>query len=73
MPAFIGGAKVISVIDGGSFHVGDAVEISPKHVSKGYHGSGNDNTGDFPMTHNLVSSTNTNDMDVKDQNVTTPI
>lgn len=69
MPAILGALKVISVGSGGVVHVGDVVVIAPKTATKTYAGSGSFNTGDFPSTYNVVSSTNTNDTDLLDENM----
>ncbi|BCJ86666.1 spore germination protein [Effusibacillus dendaii] len=69
MPAILGALKVISVGSSGVVHVGDVLIIAPKAASKTYAGSGSFNTGDFPSTYNVVSSTNTNDQDLVDANV----
>jgi len=41
--------RVDDVNTGGSFHVGDAAELSPKYVAKSAIGSGSFNTGDLPI------------------------
>jgi spore germination protein PA len=69
MPAILGAFKVISVGSGGVVHVGDVALIAPKVATKTYAGSGSFNTGDFPSTYNVVSSTNTNDQDLLDENI----
>ncbi|HEU4964361.1 MAG TPA: spore germination protein [Bacilli bacterium] len=69
MPAILGNLKVINVSSGGVLHIGDVGIISPKTTAKTYSGSGSFNTGDFPQTYNVVSSTNTNDNDVIDDNI----
>lgn len=65
MPSIVGNIKIVSV-GGGVVQFGDAGVIAPKSASKVYSGSGSFNTGDFPNTNNLVSSTNTSDPDVVD-------
>lgn len=69
MPAILGALKVISVGSAGVVHIGDVAVIAPKATAKTYAGSGSFNTGDFPSTYNVVSSTNTNDQDIFDENV----
>ncbi|GAX90239.1 spore germination protein [Effusibacillus lacus] len=69
MPAILGALKVISVGSSGVVHIGDAIVIAPKSAAKTYAGSGSFNTGDFPSTYNVVSSTNVNDQDIADTNV----
>lgn len=69
MPAIVGALKVVSVGSGGVVHVGDVGIIAPKTATKTYAGSGSFNTGDFPSTYNVVSSTNTNDQDLLDENL----
>jgi spore germination protein PA len=69
MPAIVGAFKVINVSSGGVCHIGDVGVIAPKTTAKTYAGSGSFNTGDFPTTGNLVSSTNTNDSDISDENI----
>ncbi|WP_018131637.1 spore germination protein [Effusibacillus pohliae] len=69
MPAILGALKVISVGSGGVVHIGDVGIIAPKTATKTYAGSGSFNTGDFPSTYNVISSTNTNDQDLVDENM----
>ncbi|ARU61627.1 spore germination protein PA [Tumebacillus sp. BK434] len=69
MPAILGNLKVINISSGGVLSIGDVGLISPKTTAKTYAGSGSFNTGDFPQTYNVISSTNTNDNDVLDENV----
>lgn len=69
MPVILGALKVVSVSSGGVVHVGDVAVISPKTATKTYAGSGSFNTGDFPSNYNVVSSTNTNDQDLLDENI----
>lgn len=71
MPAILGTFKVINVSGGGVVHIGDVGVIAPKTASKTYAGSGSFNTGDMPGTYNVVSSTNTNDQDINDENMMT--
>jgi spore germination protein PA len=71
MAALIGGVKVITVESGGQFHVGDSALIAPKNTPKATAGSGAFNSGDFPRTFNLFSTTNTNDPDLADSNCVT--
>jgi len=73
MPAIVGGAKVISVNIGGLFNVGDAAEISPKYVAKSMIGSGSSNTGDLATAINMISVTDTLDIDVNDQTITSAL
>jgi spore germination protein PA len=69
VPAIVGNLKVINISSGGVLHIGDVGLISPKTTAKTYAGSGSFNTGDFPQTYNVVSSTNTNDNDLIDDNI----
>ena len=69
MPAILGALKVINISSGGVLNIGDCGVISPKTTAKTYAGSGSFNTGDFPQTYNVVSSTNTNDNDMIDENI----
>ncbi|KEO82892.1 spore germination protein [Tumebacillus flagellatus] len=73
MPAILGTLKVINVSSGGVLHIGDVGVIAPKTTAKTYSGSGSFNTGDFPQTYNVVSSTNTNDNDLIDDNILTGV
>ncbi|MDP5272504.1 spore germination protein [Chengkuizengella axinellae] len=67
MPAIVGTIKIISVGSGAIVQFGDSIQVSPVSSSKTYAGSGSFNTGDLPVTNNLLSATNTFDPDVKDQ------
>jgi spore germination protein PA len=69
MPAVVGALKIINISASGVVHIGDAGVIAPRSASKTYAGSGSFNTGDFPSTYNVVSSTNTNDQDLNDENI----
>lgn len=69
MPAVVGALKIVNISASGVVHIGDAAVIAPKSASKTYAGSGSFNTGDFPSTYNVVSSTNTNDQDLNDENI----
>jgi spore germination protein PF len=69
MPAVVGPIKITSISSGAVFQVGDALYISPKSASKAQAGSGGFNTGDFIMTNNGISLTNTFDPDLFDSNV----
>jgi len=69
VPAILGALKVINVSSGGVVHIGDVGIIAPKTAAKTYAGSGSFNTGDFPATSNMISSTNTNDSDLFDENI----
>jgi spore germination protein PF len=71
MPAMVGAFKAISIGSGGVIEVGDAAAIVPKHATKTCAGSGAFNTGDFILTQNILSTTNTIDADASDQNVQT--
>ncbi len=73
MPSIIGGPLKILEISGGSVIFGDTAIIAPKNTGKSYSGSGGGLTGDFPMTITGISSTNTADPDVIDNNNTTVI
>jgi len=69
MPAIVGAIKVVSVGTGSIVHIGDAVFLSPSSTSKTFAGAGSFNTGDFPLTNNAVSATNTYDADLVDSSV----
>jgi len=69
MPAFVGAVKVNSIGTGGVFHIGDVFAISPQSVAKTFAGAGSFNSGDGLHIYNQYSNTNTNDMDVADQNI----
>lgn len=71
MPAIVGNVKIVSVGTSSIVQFGDAIQLSPNSTSKTYAGAGSFNTGDLAHTNNAVSSTNTNDRDVKDSTQTT--
>ncbi|PZE22371.1 spore germination protein [Paenibacillus xerothermodurans] len=68
MPSIVGSFKIVSVSQGSIVQIGDAVQLAPQSTSKYFAGAGSFNAGDFPRTNNAISSTNTNDQDVKDSN-----
>ncbi|WP_040949578.1 spore germination protein [Gorillibacterium massiliense] len=68
MPSIVGNIKILSVGPSSIVHIGDSLVLNPISTSKTYAGSGSFNTGDLPVTNNAISSTNTNDNDIKDQN-----
>ncbi|XEC93962.1 spore germination protein [Paenibacillus tarimensis] len=57
--------KIITVSDDSAVTFGDVFQITPKRTSKSYSGSGG-NTGDFCLTFNGISFTNTLDRDLAD-------
>lgn len=67
MPSIVGPIKINSVE--GIVTFGDTLYTGPKSTAKTSAGSGAFNTGDFHMTNNGLSSTNTSDPDVADSNV----
>jgi spore germination protein PF len=69
MPAVVGPIKITNVSSGAVVQVGDSLYIAPKVATKTQIGSGGFNTGDFIMTNNGISFTNTFDPDVFDSNV----
>ncbi len=69
MPAIVGTLKVINISGGGCLTIGDVGLISPKTTAKTYAGAGSFNTGDYPQTYNVVSSTNVNDNDLIDESI----
>jgi spore germination protein PA/spore germination protein PF len=64
MPSIIGNVKIVS--SSGVVQFGDCLNISPTSTSKSYAGSGSFITGDFPVSNNGISATNTNDPDIAD-------
>ncbi|WP_096155200.1 MULTISPECIES: spore germination protein [Bacillus] len=68
MPAIVGPVAINS-ISGGAVNFGDSFYLSPKSASKTNAGSGCFNTGNFIVTNNGLSATNTIDPDVNDQNI----
>ncbi|MFK9094680.1 spore germination protein [Bacillus salipaludis] len=68
MPAIVGVAQVITLGSSSVFHIGDVYKIMPFSTAKTFSGAGSFNTGDEVDVLNKVSSTNTNDPDVIDQN-----
>ncbi|NNU89594.1 MULTISPECIES: spore germination protein [Anoxybacillus] len=69
MPALVGPIKINLVASGAVMQVGDTLYVSPKISSKTFAGAGAFNTGNFIITNNGISFTNTLDSDVFDQNV----
>lgn len=69
MPAIIGPVHINNV-GGGTLNFGDSFYISPKGTGKSHAGSGAFNTGNFIISNNGLSATNTIDPDANDQNVT---
>jgi len=70
MPSIVGSFKINTVGPSSIIHIGDSLVISPTSTSKTFAGSGSFNTGDFPVTNNAVSATNTFDPDGVDSSVT---
>ncbi|HEU4964364.1 MAG TPA: spore germination protein [Bacilli bacterium] len=71
MPSLIGGPIKIVSVAGGTVNFGDTGVIAPKSASKSYSGAGGGLTGDFSVSINGISNTNTLDPDVIDDNTTT--
>ncbi|MCZ0755385.1 spore germination protein [Anoxybacillus sp. J5B_2022] len=69
MPAVVGPIKITNIGSGAVFQVGDTLYIAPKIATKTLGGAGGFNTGDFIITNNGISLTNTFDPDVFDSNV----
>lgn len=68
MPSLIlGPVKITSV--SGTVLFGDTAFIAPKSASKTYNGSGSGDVGDFQLSFNGISSTNTFDSDLVDDNI----
>ncbi|MCM3725628.1 spore germination protein [Neobacillus cucumis] len=68
MPAIVGVAQVITLGSSSVFHIGDVYKIMPFATAKTFAGAGSFNTGEQLNVHNQLSSTNTSDPDVIDQN-----
>ncbi|EKN70287.1 spore germination protein PA [Neobacillus bataviensis LMG 21833] len=68
MPAIVGVAQVITLGSSSVFHIGDVYKIMPFATAKTFSGAGSFNTGDQVDVLNRLSSTNTSDPDVIDQN-----
>ncbi|MFZ7945265.1 MULTISPECIES: spore germination protein [Bacillaceae] len=68
MPAIVGVAQVITLGNSSVFHIGDVYKIMPFATAKTFSGAGSFNTGDQVDVYNRLSSTNTSDPDVIDQN-----
>ncbi|MCS7461807.1 spore germination protein [Paenibacillus doosanensis] len=66
MPSIVGNIKISNVGAGSIVQIGDAVQLAPESTSKIFAGSGSFNVGDFPVTNNAISNTNTSDNDVAD-------
>jgi spore germination protein PF len=68
MPSIVGPITINNA--DGVINFGDSLNISPTSSSKTFSGSGSFNTGDFIMTNNGISATNTIDPDLSDQKTT---
>lgn len=66
MPSVVGGPIKIISISGGTVIFGDSGFIAPKEAAKSYSGAGGGLTGDFSVSINGISSTNTVDPDIVD-------
>jgi spore germination protein PF len=69
MPSVVGPIKINNVSSGAVVQMGDCLYIAPKVATKTQAGSGGFNTGDFIMTNNGISLTNSFDPDQFDSNV----
>lgn len=69
MPSIVGPITINS-IGGGVVNFGDSLNVSPTSSSKTNAGSGAFNTGDWIVTNNGISVTNSVDPDVNDQQTT---
>ncbi len=65
MPSIVGAVNINS--NSGTVNFGDALNISPKSVSKSFSGSGGGNNGNVVNTFNGISFTNTAEPSVVDQ------
>lgn len=70
MPSIVGVIKIISVGSSAVVNIGDSFYISPKSTSKAFAGSGSFSTGDFQKINNGISSTNTFEPHLLDNNIT---
>lgn len=69
MPAILAGpVKITTVSSGGTVLFGDTAFIAPKNASKSYSGAGSGFTGDMSASYTGISSTNTIDNDIVDNN-----
>jgi spore germination protein PF len=68
MPAIVGPVQINHVSGGAVVTFGDTFYVSPKESSKSAFGAGSSNTGNFIITNNGLSATNSVDPDVADQN-----
>ncbi|WML32110.1 spore germination protein [Neobacillus sp. OS1-32] len=68
MPAIVGVAQVITLGNSSVFHIGDVYKIMPFSNAKTFSGAGSFNTGERLRVDNNLSSTNTFDPDMIDQN-----
>lgn len=69
MPAVVGSIRIVSISSSSIVHIGDAVLLAPRAVSKAFAGAGSFITGDGTQSFNSVSSTNTYDNDAADSNL----
>lgn len=69
MPSIVGNIKVNAIGSSGILNIGETFYKSPKSTSQSFTGSGSFTTGDFYVTNNLFSSTNTINPHLLDSNV----
>lgn len=69
MPSMVGNIKIDSIGGSGILNFGDILYVSPKSTNRGATGSGSGSTGDFILSNNLISATNTFTPHVSDSNV----
>lgn len=69
MPSIVGVIKINSVGSSSVVNIGDSFYISPKSTSKAFAGSGSFTTGDFIKVNNGISSTNTYEPHLLDNNI----
>lgn len=71
MQSIIGNVRVVEVGSSSVLMFGDTIQIFPRSLSKSFAGAGSFITGDFVISNNAVSATNTKDVDVSDSDTNT--
>ncbi|MFC7394223.1 spore germination protein [Scopulibacillus cellulosilyticus] len=70
MPSILlSGVKINTLQSGGVINSGDSLALVPKTAVKTFKGSGGNSTGDFHLSNNYFSETNSIDSDINDTNI----
>ncbi|WCK55087.1 spore germination protein [Aneurinibacillus sp. Ricciae_BoGa-3] len=73
MSSVVGFLKILTMDHGASIILDESLIIAPKSSARTNSGSGSGNTAIFMENFNGVSSTNTNESHVADQNITSAV